>query len=239
VEEVGVAYDAPRWRMPERPRTRVRPDSDDEEFQAWGRFNRDGESSDEEGLPTNLKVGGKGTSRRKAERARRRAAKAAAAAAAAARAEGEQSGVPDEEALWKQTLKQAARAEEDQRAITKETARISQLLLAGAQKSIEPIPLPEKTLGDAPLSDASHAGFMFDFKGNKLNASAGSTDGDMKRQRLAISATGLAGEVLLPNWLAARDEAGTTYYFNTATLESSWEPPLRWPCMDDSTMDPA
>lgn len=36
VEEVGVVYDSPRWRMPERPRARVRPDSDDEDFRAWG-----------------------------------------------------------------------------------------------------------------------------------------------------------------------------------------------------------
>lgn len=129
-----------------------------------GRFLREGESSDDEsGLPTNLKVatarvthawlsllraptaryprcvqvgGGKGTLTRKAQRERRRAAAAAAAAT------GEKSSVNDEEAAWKQTLRQVARAEEDQRAITKETARISQLLLSG----IEPIQKPELAL---------------------------------------------------------------------------------------------
>lgn len=52
----------------------------------------------------------------------------------------------------------------------------------------------------------------------------------MKRQQLSVTAYGPCGEALLPNWLGARnDMEGIVYFFNSATLESCWEPPLRWP----------
>ena len=211
-------------------------DDDSEATSCSGRWKQSGEgdsSDDEMGLPTNLKVGGKGTSKRAEKRAKRRAA----AAAAATMGDGDEGmGVVDEEALWKQTLKQAAKAEEDHRAMVKETARSSQALLHLANTAIAPPPPPEGSalvaVGEGAQSSGSGLTFELRKPADK-GKSTSAADGEAKRARVAhvsaVSAEGPSGEVLLPNWFAARDEAGTTYFFNSATLESCWAPPLRWP----------
>ena len=143
----------------------------------------------------------------------------------------------DEEALWKRTLRQAADAEQEKGRLTAEAARLSQLLLALADKAIAQYALPEQPAGhallpaavrSAPTPPSNRGGVAFDIRGGRRKVAAGE-EGEPKRLKLSVSAEGPKGEVLLPNWFAASEDGGGIYYFNASTDETSWEVPLRWP----------
>ena len=223
---------------PARPATRARPPDDESEVDALGRWRQqEGESSDDDGgLPTSLRVGKPPSSKRKAARERRRAA-ARAKAEAAAGGDGSGAAGGEEEAEWRATLAQVARAEEDSRARTKEAAALAHALLSAAAAAV-PLPPPPEALperAEAAGAGSGGAGFAFGLRlrrgadAQSSRVSADNAADNAKRRRLSVAAEGASGEALLPNWLAARDELGGGYYFNSATGESCHEPPLRWP----------